>query len=551
MIKTRLKFLRMLLKSYSAMAFCSFILLTSLSLNGQIKFKDVTEKAMLNEPNKGMKAHAAAWGDVTGNGYPDLFVGTFADRPDSIYAKRGHAAKPEPDKLFLNRGDGTFEEVMDSPIRQFGRNSGAVFADFDNDGDLDLVVSHNSYDGGKYQNKTGNFLFENDGKGVFTDVTEKSGLDFGLPFTGRNTFAFDYNGDGLIDLFMQEDWVRDDVSGGNSRLMKNTGHLKFIDVTEEAGFPHGYRKGLYGLGGFVGDINGDLWPDVFFAHSCRMFINNRDGTFHEKEYNMVKPDHKLPAEEGGGYWTCGAAIGDLDNDGDMDMIMSQHFPLGDSISRRLFLFLNEGNDVDGNPKLRDITDEAGLFPPSTRSPHVQLQDLDNDGMLDLMVSSCNSFVYRNNGVKEGIPSFDEPIGSGFEGGIGYWSTGPLGDYDRDGRLDFFGVEWEPAVASPLLRNVTRGAKNYLAIKLELEEGPNRNGIDARVDIYKSGKLGNNKELIGSRIITISNGYSSGYEAIAYFGLPEDKKVDVSVSMPCGGPVFTAKSVSRNQMYIFR
>lgn len=551
MNKIMLNYLRIIIKSYRPTAFCGFILLTSLSLNAQIKFKDVTKKAMLIEPIKGMKAHGVAWGDVTGNGYPDLFVGTFTDRSDSIYAKREHTAKPEPNKLFFNHGDGTFEEVLNSPIRQYGRNSGAVFADFDNDGDLDLVVSHNSYESPKYQQRAGNFLFENGGKGSFIDVTEMSGLDFGLPFTGRNTFVFDYNGDGLLDIFMQEDWVRDDVSGGNSRLMKNTGHLKFIDVTEEAGFPHGYRKGLFGLGGFVGDINGDLWPDVFFAHSCRMFINNRDGTFHEKEYNMVKPDYKLPAEEAGGYWTCGAAIGDLDNDGDMDMIMSQHYPLGDSITRRLFLFLNEGNDVDGNPNLRDITVEAGLFPPSTRSPHIQLQDLDNDGMLDLMISSCYSFIYRNNSVKDGKLRFDEPIGSGFEGGIGYWATGPLGDYDRDGRLDFFGAEWDPDVASPLLKNVTKGAKDYLAIKLELEEGPNRNGIDARVDIYRPGKLGNYEDLIGTRIITISNGYSSGYEAIAYFGLPDFENVDISVSMPCGGPVLTAKSVSRNQMYIFR
>lgn len=527
------------------------VLLNTMPLSGQIQFKDVTEKAGLVEPLKGVMGHGAAWGDVTGNGYPDLFLGTFTGRPDSIYAKRGHPAKPEPDKLFLNRGDGTFEEVMESPIRQFGRNSGVAFADFDNDGDLDLVVSHNATGHDKPQYSTGNFLFENDGTGSFTDVTEKSGLDFGLPFTGRNTFVFDYNGDGLPDLLMQEDWVRDDASGGNSRLMKNMGDLEFSDVTMKAGLPHGYRKGLHGIGGFVGDINGDLWPDFFFAHSCRMFINNRDGTFHEKSYNMVNPDYTLPGMKAGGYWTCGADIGDLDNDGDMDMVMGDHFPSPDTVNRRLYVFLNEGNDVDGDPILRDITREAGVAPPSTRTPHIQLQDLDNDGMVDILASSNNTFIYRNNGLEGGIPRFDEPSGSGCEGGNGYWPAGPLGDYDRDGKLDFIGPEWETATASPLLKNITRGAKNYIAVKLELQDGPNRNGIDARVDIYEAGRLGKDEDLIGTRIITVSNGYSSGYEAIAYFGLPDHRKVDIRVSMPCDGPVLTATSVKRNQLYIIK
>ncbi len=542
----------MMIRLFALLAYSSLLLSPVLSLNAQIKFKDVTKKAGLMEPLKGIKGHSAAWGDVTGNGYPDLFVGTFADRPEADYTKRGHAAKQEPDKLFLNQGDGTFKEVPDSPIRHYGRNSGSAFADFDNDGDLDLVVSHNSYESRKYQQRTGNFLFENDGKGSFTDVSAASGLDFGLPFTGRNTFVFDYNGDGLLDIFMQEDWVRDDVSGGNSRLMKNTGHMQFVDVTAEAGFPHGYRKGLYGLGGFVGDINGDLWPDVFFAHSCRMFINNGDGTFHKKEYNMVKPVYKLPAEEAaGGFWTCGAAIGDLDNDGDIDMVMSQHYPLKETDSRDLFVFINEGNDANGDPVLRNISKEAGIVPPVTRAPHIQLVDVDNDGMLDIVTSSCDAFVYRNSGVRNGIPHFEKPLSAGYEGAIGYWSTGPLADYDRDGRMDFFGAEWEPAVASPLLRNVTSGAKNYLDVRLDLKTGGNRKGVDARVEIYEHGKLGDKDGLIATQIITISNGYSCGYEAIAHFGLPDHKKVDIQVRMPGGGPVYTAVSVSRNQMFVFK
>lgn len=522
-------------------------------LSGQIRFEDVTEKAGLVEPLKGIMGHCAAWGDVNSDGYPDLFIGTFTHKHDSTYNVRGHSGGKEPDKLFINMGDGSFKEILDGPVRIRGQNSGAAFADLDNDGDLDLVVSHYSFslpgisvDEAKSA-VPGNLLFANDGSGTFKDVTEQSGLDFGKPFLGRSTFVFDYDGDGLLDLFMQEDNVWHGNSGGNSRLMKNLGNLAFKDVTAEAGIPHGLYKGFFGLGGFVGDINGDSWPDVFFAHSCRMFINNKNGAFHEKLYNMI--DKKFTdRNQKAPHWTCGADIGDLDNDGDMDMVMGDHFGW-DTTFHRLYIYLNEGNDSGGDPILRDITLEAGVDTLDGHAIHVQIQDIDNDGRMDILTSRCNSIVFRNTGVINGIPVFDKPVNSGIKGGLGYWAGGPLGDFDRDGRLDFLGPEWEQAYASPLLRNVTPGADNYIDIKLELKDSFNRNGIGAKVEIFKAGSLGRKKGLLGTYLISVSNGYSSAYEAVAHFGLPKNKTVDIRVTMPCNGTVYTAKSVARNQMYI--
>jgi enediyne biosynthesis protein E4 len=537
----------MKLLSIKLIATTSLICLAFMPLAGQIRFEDITEKAGLIEPLKGMMGHCAAWGDVNGDGFPDLFFGTFSDRPDTTYNKRGHTGGPETDKLFISQGNGTFKEVMISPLRVMGRCSGAAFADFDNDGDLDLIVSHQSYERDNHA-KPNNFLFANDGKGNLTDVTEKAGLNFGWPFLGRSTFVFDYDGDGLLDLLMQEDWVRADVSGGNSRLMKNTGNLKFVDVTEKAGFPHGFRQGLYGLGGFVSDLNGDNWPDVFFAHTCRMFINNRNGTFHEKKYKMIDEKYTEPATTNPD-WTCGADIGDLDNDGDMDLVMGDHFV--ETNTHRLYVFLNEGNDVNGDPILRDITSEANVVNPDGKAIHVQIQDIDNDGRMDILTSRCNCIVYRNAGIVNGIPRFENPVNSGYKGGIGYWAGGPFCDYDRDGRLDFFGPEWEPGVASPLLRNVTAGAENYLDIELELEKSLNRNGIGARVEIFKAGRLGKKDGLLGTSIISVSNGYASGYEAIAHFGVPNNKTVDIRVTMPCNGSVYKKTSVTRNQLFILK
>ena len=529
-----------LLLALSLFAYCS---------SAQIRLENVTEKAGLVEPLKGMMGHGVAWGDITGNGYPDLFFGTFSGRPGSIYAERGHGPYSEPNKLFLNNGDGTFTEVVNSPVNVRGRNSGAAFADFDNDRDLDLIVSHNSYDGNKEMYRIGNFLFENKGHGSMVDVTENSGLDFGLPFSGRNTFVFDFDGDGLLDILMQEDYLRN-ISGANSRLMKNMGNLQFKDVTAEAGLPSGYLEGLHGIGGWVGDINNDTWPDIFFAHSNRLFINNCDGTFREKKYEFTDPRFTAPIETMGGSWTCGADIGDLNNDGIMDMVIGNHFHNSDTTTLRyLYVYINEGNDASGDPILRNITNETNIGNPSSKTPHLQIKDFDNDGMMDIMTTGCEDFIYRNTGVKNGIPMF-ESFSSGFKGGIGYWAAGPAVDYDRDGRLDFFGAEWEPSVMSPLLRNVTPNAENYLAVKLELDGKPNRNGIGAKVDIYKKGKLGNKKDRIATSQISVSNGYSSGYEAIVYFGLPDEEEVDIMVSMPCEGELYTAKSVKRNQLYVF-
>jgi len=72
-----------------------------------------------------------------------------------------------------------------------------------------------------------------------------------------------------------------------------------------------------------------------------------------------------------------------------------------------------------------------------------------------------------------------------------------------------------------------------------------------VEVFKAGKLGSKKDRLGTSIISVSNGYSCGYEAIAHFGLPKDEKVDIRVTMPCNGKVFTATSVDRNQLFILK
>ena len=116
------------------------------------------------------------------------------------------------------------------------------------------------------------------------------------------------------------------------------------------------------------------------------------------KFDFVDPKIKEPATVNPD-WTCGADLGDLDNDGDMDMVIGDHIRIEDSLNHRLYVLLNDGNQANGDPKFRDITFEAGVVKLAGRAPHVQIQDIDNDGWVDIMVSNAHNLVFQNKGIR--------------------------------------------------------------------------------------------------------------------------------------------------------
>jgi len=324
--------------------------------------------------------------------------------------------------------------------------------------------------------------------------------------------------------------------------------MVFKDVTIDPGLP----ENLNGLGGFVGDINGDTWPDIFFAQTSVMYINNRNGTFRKLPFDFFDHAYTGNARSGNENWTCGAELGDLNGDGLLDMVMGDHFQNTKTFEHRIRVFINRGINPEGDPRFEEVGDKAGIKTVDQKEPHVAIEDFDNDGDMDILVATRENFIYTNTGAgPDGIPFFTGPTGSNApEGGLDYWPAGPTADYDRDGRLDFFGAQWYAYITSPLLRNVTEGDADYISIGINIPSEKNRNGIGATVRIYKPGQSGKKDALLGIKCISVANGYSSGTTAEAHFGTPGYSKVDIEVKMPCNGRTYISKGVTTRQLFTF-
>ena len=388
---------------------------------GQVNFTDVTAAAGIDTALTGMMVHAVAAGDVNGDGFVDLFVGTFGDRPIAEYAFRG-ASGPAPDRLLLGSADGF--RVDDQFPEMRGRTAGAAFADLDADGDLDLVISRNPRP--KERSDAPSVVLRNDG-GRFTQATV---LD--TTRGGRSVGILDYDGDSRLDLVLTEDrWT-----GGSSVLMHNDGGLAFSDHTDQAGLP----RDIHALGISTADLTGDRLPDLFFSGSNRLFINVGGSNFSEERAPEFAWETYGDEDD-----VAGVAAGDLNGDGRTDLVLGQHFnsTLDDGRPVPIRVYLNDGATGGRRAAFRDITTAAGIPSLPTKAPHVQLADLDADGRLDIVTTAASAghpVVLMNQSQPGQAPRFAPLAPVQPPTDPTYWVTAAVIDADHDGRLEVFLAE---------------------------------------------------------------------------------------------------------------
>ena len=463
----------------------------------------------------------AALADVDGDGDLDAYL----VQSGSLYA----GGPRREDRLYLNEGDGRFVPAPDGLPHLPGYGMGVAAGDYDNDGDVDLYVTALGP----------NALLRNDGRGDFENVGAAAGVaDAGF---GASAGFLDLDQDEDLDLFVTNyiHWSEDAeiecyIAGtltycppqnydapAPDRLFRNNGDGTFTDVSDEAGLHLAFGNGF----GIVGaDFDGDARTDIYVANDMtvnQLWLNQGGLRLRDAAVRLgVGVDGYGTAKAG-----MGVASGDLDDDGDVDVLVVNLEGQTDS------LFRNQGDWFD------DATAEfaLGVTQRHTRFG-VALSDFDNDGRLDLYeangrVSPKESregdmFAEPNDLYRLGADrrfALVSPAG-GVADPLVHTSRGlAVGDVDDDGGLDLLIVNRDaPAY---LLMNRVPGRGNYARFRVLT-----RHGRDAHAATV-SATVGETRR---HRDVAPASSYLSSNDPRVYFGLGAEEQVrNVTVRWPTG------------------
>ena len=476
-------------------------------------FTDMAANLKMDKVDGG---RGSAWGDYDNDGDEDIVaVGTY-----------------QPHVLYRNNGNGTFTNVADQAGIADPRGGwGSLFADYDNDGYLDLYITRGGWSGAAE-----NTLYHNNGDGTFTDVTHTAGV--ADPQSSFCAAWADYDNDGFLDLYIADGVIGD---GAANVLYRNNGDGTFTNIAESAGVANTGNS----LGTAWGDYDKDGYIDlhvVNFGQSNVLYRNNGDGTF--TDVTSIA-GMTLPVTDAFVTFFL-----DVDNDADLDIFISnsgsfQAFIAGQITGAaphdgdRQVLYRNNG---DGT--FTDVTRESGLY-HAFGAMGANFGDIDSDGYLDIYLATGapqmgrleRDALFRNNG--DGTFT-DATLALGL-GNIGKGHGVTFGDVDTDGDVDiyvpvggaFIGDQWHN-----LFYQNTGTGNNWLTLKL-VGVKSNRDGIGAKVTL----RVGDS---VIYREVSGGCGFGSTNSLSLEIGLGKHTKVDTLEIVWPSGQVDTHRNLSVNQ-----
>ncbi len=474
--------------------------------------------------------------DLDGDGALDAYLVQSGSLGD------GAGGEELPNRLYLGRGDGTFEDATEvSGTGDTGYGMGVACGDYDADGDVDLYVT----------NVGPNVLYQGRGDGTFDDVTASAGV--GHPGWGASSLFFDADGDGDLDLLVVNylEWSpateqvckttggpRDYCGPANYRapardvLYLNRGDGTFEDLTEVAGLDRAFGNGL---GATTGDFNGDGRPDLYVANdqTPNQLWLNRDGTFEEAAILAGTAVNRGGMAEAG----MGVAAVDVDADGDLDLFLSHLAGETNTLYRNLAERGRAAVASEGRERsiFQDVSPSSGLAAPSLSATGFGLgfADFDHDGRLDLYVAGGRVsralpvhdpgdpyaepdllFRGRGGGSFSVVAQADPPVATG--------RGAAFGDLDGDGDVDILVANRD---APPLLLRNVAARGHWIMLRILDHHGGDALGATVRLTT-------------GDRVQwrTVQTGYSylASSDPRVHFGLGTAERVDSVVAHWPGG-----------------